>query len=68
MALKNLVSFTLKNIMDGLSDFGKERYKLRTITNFLFKPYVQDCIKDLNKKFDSNEGNRAYPRNYYLEY
>ena len=66
MALKNLVSFTLKNIMDDLSDFGKESYKLRTITNFLFKPYVKDCIKDLNKKFDSNEGNRAYPRELLL--
>ena len=62
MALKRLVLFTLKNIMLGLSDFGEESYKLRTITNFIFKPYVQDLIQDLNKEFNSKQGNRAYPR------
>lgn len=66
MALKNLVSFTLKNILDNLSDYGKDSYKLRTITNFIFKPYVQDLIKNLNKEFDSKEGNRAYPRELLL--
>ena len=50
MALKNLMSFTLKNILDNLSDYGKDSYKLRTITNFIFKPYVQDLIKNLNKR------------------
>ena len=66
MALKNLVSFTLKNILDDLSDYGNDSYKLRTIVNFIFKPYVQDLIKDLNKEFDSKEGNRAYPRELLL--
>ena len=66
MALKVLVLFTLKTIMNGLSEFGKESYKLRTITKFIFKPYVQDLIKDLNKQFDSEEGNRAYPREMLL--
>ena len=61
MALKVLVLFTLKNILCGLSEIGKESYKLRTITEFIFKPYIQDLIKDLNKQFDSEEGNRAYP-------
>ena len=61
-----LVSFTLKNILDNLSDYGKDSYKLRTITNFIFKPYVQDLIKNLNKEFDSKEGNRAYPRELLL--
>ena len=62
MALKRLVLFILKNIMLGLSDFGEEGYKLRKITNFIFKPYVQDPIQDLNKEFNSKQGNRAYPR------
>ena len=66
MALKVLVLFTLNNILCGLSEFGKESYKLRTITEFIFKPHVQDLIKDLNKQFDSNEGNRAYPRELLL--
>ena len=66
MALKNLVSFTLKNILDDLSDYGNDSYKLRTIVNFIFKPYVQDLIKDLNKEFDSKEGNCAYPRELLL--
>ena len=66
MALKVLVLFTLKNILCGLSEFGKESYKLRTITEFIFKPYVQDLIKNLNKQFDSEEGNRAYPRELLL--
>ena len=61
MALKVLVLFyTKKNILCGLSESGKESYKLRTIMEFIFKPYVQDLIKDLNKQFDSEEGNRAY--------
>ena len=66
MALKRVVLFTLKNIMDSLSDFGEESYKLRTITNFIFKPYVQDQIQDLNKEFNSKQGNRAYPREMLL--
>lgn len=60
MVLKVLVLFILKNIFCGLSEFGNEGYKLRTITKFIFKPYVQDLIKDLNKQFDSDEGNRVY--------
>ena len=66
MALKELLLFTLENILDGLSDFGKESYKLRTISKFIFKPYVQDLIQDLNKEFSSEEGNRAYPRELLL--
>ena len=66
MALKVLVCFTLKNILDNLSEFGKESYKLRTIVQFIFKPYVQDLIKNLNKQFDSKQGNRAYPRELLL--
>ena len=66
MALKRVVLFTLKNIMDSLSDFGEESYKLRTITNFIFKPYVQDQIQDLNKEFNSKQGNRAYPHEMLL--
>ena len=66
MALKRVMLFTLKNIMDSLSDFGEESYKLRTITNFIFKPYVQDQIQDLNKEFNTKQGNRAYPREMVL--
>ena len=66
MALKELLFFTLKNILDGLSEFGEESYKLRTITIFIFKPYVQDLIQDLNEEFDSKQGNRAYPRELLL--
>lgn len=66
MALKVLIFFTVKNILFGLSEFGKESYKLRTITKFIFKPYVQDLIKDLNQQFDSEHGNRAYPRELLL--
>ena len=66
MALKVLVLFTLKNILCGLSEFGKESYKLRTITEFIFKPYVQVLIKDLNRQLNSEEVNRAYPRELLL--
>lgn len=66
MALKELLFFTLKNILDGLSEFGKDSYKLRMITIFLFKSHVRDLIQDLNKKFDSEIGNRAYPRELLL--
>lgn len=66
MALKELELFTVKNILCDLSKFGKESYKLRMITQFIFKPYVQDLIRDLNKQFDSEHGNRAYPRELLL--
>ena len=66
MALKALELFIRKNILDDLSEFGKESYKLRTIVEFIFKSYVQDLIQDLNKQFDSDEGNRAYPREMLL--
>ena len=66
MALKVLEEFTEKNISNGLSEYGKDSYKLRTVTEFIFKPYVLDLIKDLNKQFDSDEGNRAYPREMLL--
>ena len=66
MALKALELFIRKNIFDDLSEFGKESYKLRTIVEFIFKSYVQDLIQDLNKQFDSDEGNRAYPREMLL--
>ena len=66
MALKELLFFTLENILEGLSEFSKDSYKLRMITSFLFKPYVRDLIQDLNKQFDSKEGNRAYPRELLL--
>ena len=66
MALKELLFFTRKNILDGLLKFGKESYKLRTIVIFIFKPYVQDLIQDLNKQFDSEQGNRTYPRELLL--
>ena len=66
MALKELLFFTLKDILSGLSEFDKDSYKLRMITIFIFKPYVQDLIQDLNKKFDSDTGNQAYPRELLL--
>lgn len=66
MALREYELFTPVFLLKTLSEFGKESYKIRMIVNFIFKPYVQDLINELNQKFDSEVGNRAYPREMLL--
>ena len=66
MDLKELLFFTVKDILNSLSEFGKDCFKHRMIIKFLFKSYVQDLIQDLNKKFDSETSNQAYHRELLL--
>jgi len=66
MALMNLPNFNKKYIINALEKMDNPPKILLTIVEFIFSPIIQDLISELNSKFDSNRGRRAYPREMIL--
>ena len=48
-------------IVDEVSKFGKDGYTVLTILNFVETDCVSDLMGELNSRFGSTVGNRAYP-------
>lgn len=48
-------------IVNELSKFGEDSYTILTIMDFVKTDCVSDLMAELNDKFGSTIGNRAYP-------
>ena len=61
MALKYKFKSKYRKVFDEVSKFGKDGYTILTIMDFVKTDCVSDLIGELNKKFGSTVGNKAYP-------
>lgn len=55
-------------IKDKLKTYGKDAYKLITYVDYLNDECIRDLIFELNSKFNSKVGNRAYPSRNVINY
>lgn len=62
MSIMDLDGFNYDNIKNELLGIGKDAYRMISIVDLTYSDYGQDLFNELNNKFDSNVGNRAYPR------
>ena len=61
MALKYDFKSEYDEIFDKVSEFGKDGKPMLTILEFVDSDCVSDLMGELNSKFDSTVGNKAYP-------
>jgi len=66
MAIKEIESFNHLDIKKKLLEIGKSAHCLITILDFVFSDCIVDLMDELNGKFPSHLGNRAFPRSMLL--
>ncbi|MBQ6218309.1 MAG: hypothetical protein IJJ47_01110 [Methanosphaera sp.] len=68
MAIMDVKGFNYNIIKDKLKQYGKDAYKLITYIDYLNDECIRDLIFELNSKFNSKVGNRAYPSRNFINY
>lgn len=68
MVIMDVKGFNYDIIRDKLKQYGKDAYKLITYIDYLNDECIHDLIFELNSKFNSKVGNRAYPSRNYINY
>ena len=68
MAIMDVKGFNYDIIRDKLKQYGKDAYKLITYIDYLNDECIRDLIFELNSKFNSEVGNRAYPPRNFINY
>ena len=68
MAIMDVKGFNYDIIKDKLKHYVKDAYKLITYIDYLNDECIRDLIFELNSKFNSKVGNRAYPSRNFINY